>query len=431
MPRTREAEWSPAAALEALQHEGDDEMRLAIRRYLGGRQISDADGPEAIRRELGRLLSATPPRSRRGELATFLLDRPPEPPAWMDDDLVARGQKVFVDHGLEMATALFFTALPMAYAVEPAATVLWRLSDFAGNRNFVRRVAETGQLLIDVSALRGPDGFRPGGAAHGTCVGLRVLHGLVREVVTAQGSWPDEGEPLNQALLLSTLLDFTLTTWAALEKMGVSLTEDDMEAHLHLWSVVGYLMGIDHPDALPLDLDSAGELAVLMWDHNLVDNGEPATPEGRDLTAALVDGTRRFMPLGWGRAPQTLLHWLFRPVAAPDAGGTLAQQPWVLPTTMPDALAVPAPSPILLRLLDAWHELNCHVRDLPLVGRAVRWGTGRAGRLVIIGLADHHTPGRAPFQLPPELRRAWHLPARVPVVRTARRRARAAVRSVR
>ena len=93
--------------------------------------------------------------------------------------LIERGQQVFADYGLYQAAALFFASLPMAYATLDGAEVLARVSDLA-TQNLTRRVAETGQMLLDVMGLRGGHSLEPGAPGYMTAIGLRLMHACVR-----------------------------------------------------------------------------------------------------------------------------------------------------------------------------------------------------------------------------------------------------------
>ena len=107
------------------------------------------------------------------------------PPRWQPDPaLIERGQRVFADYGLYQASALFFASLPMAYATLDGAAVLARVSDLA-TQNLVRRVAETGQMLLDVMGLRGGHSLDPGAPGYMTAVGLRLMHACVRVLVAS------------------------------------------------------------------------------------------------------------------------------------------------------------------------------------------------------------------------------------------------------
>lgn len=340
-------------------------------------------------------------------------------PDWADDPaLLERGQQAFADYGLYQAVALFCVALPLAYADEPTSKVLAGVSDLA-TRNLTRRVAETGQMLIDVMGMREGGGLNPGQAGHATATGLRILHSFVRALVLERREalrYDDgaDGAPVNQELLLATLIDFSAVIWMAMERMGVRLSDADRAANLYVWSVFGHLMGIEVCRDGPLTLDDVGPL----MDHfgrRLAPN-----PQGRRLMAALLGEMEGFMFLGWRKLPRSLMHWLFE-----DAGHGLDRVPRILGVPRPAWWSVP-----LFRTARAAHR-----RDrLPDPLRPVaRWLLRRAGRQLMIGFADHHSGGQAPFQIPEEVARAWRIRTSPLVQRTraVRRGVRNTVRGAR
>ena len=81
-------------------------------------------------------------------------------PAWIDDAMVAQGQDVFREWSLDIVTSLFCASLPFAYAAAQGVEVLERISQLADPETVARRIAETGQMLLDVSE---PGALAPGG----------------------------------------------------------------------------------------------------------------------------------------------------------------------------------------------------------------------------------------------------------------------------
>jgi hypothetical protein len=219
MARTSQGMWEER--LEELRYQADPEMDELVHRYYQDHQELE-DVRSLVLQMLSELGEAK--RNPAGEPAT------------------AAGQAVFADRGLYQSAALFFASLPMAYASDDGgAAALVRVSDLATD-NLTRRVAETGQMLIDVMGVRGPDALQRGGVGYATAVGLRLLHACVRVILldpdteaNERAPWSAErfGPPVNQKLLLATLLDFTLVTWQAMERMGVGLDDQDREAHLY------------------------------------------------------------------------------------------------------------------------------------------------------------------------------------------------------
>jgi hypothetical protein len=338
------------------------------------------------------------------------------PPRWQPDAaLIERGQQVFADYGLYQAAALFFASLPMAYATLDGAAVLARVSDLA-TQNLVRRVAETGQMLLDVMGLRGGHSLDPGARGYMTAVGLRLMHACVRVLVADQPApdpWPaaEFGPPANQELMLGTLLDFTEVAWASMTRMGISLSEAEREANLHTWSFIGELMGVEACRDGPLSLGDVGQISIGM--NRLLGPSEA----GQRLMAALLGEMEDFMPLGWRKLPRSVVRWLFQ-----DAPGAVSQVPDML--HVPPAAWWSGPLQASLRAAntDSWL-----LGPLEPVTRAL---LRKLGRHVLISYSDRYSNGQPPFRVPPELARRWGIrntPARGKI-RKVRRGARHAAR---
>jgi hypothetical protein len=327
------------------------------------------------------------------------------PPPWnVDPQVIEHGQQVFANYGLYQASSLFFASLPMAYAAVAGAEVLARVSDLA-TQNLTRRVAETGQMLLDVMGLRGSHGLEPGSTGYATAIGLRLMHSCVRALILDPQDpdpWPSNyGPPVNQKLLLATLLDFTIVPWEAMERMGVTLTEADREANIHTWSFIGLLMGVEACRDGPLTLSDVTQISAAM-------NRELGSSEaGQRLMAALLSEMESFMPLGWRKLPRSVVRWIFDGAPAPV-------------NRVPGLLHVP-PAPLwsmpLLSSLRAANRDSWWLGPLAPLARAL---TRKVGRHVVIGYADRYSGGQAPFRMPDELARQWGIRT-TPAARRARR----------
>jgi hypothetical protein len=315
------------------------------------------------------------------------------PPRWNIDGMhMARGQEVFADYGLYQASALFFASLPMAYATVDGAEVLARVSDLA-TENLTRRVAETGQMLLDVMGLRGDHSLEPGATGYATAIGLRLMHASVRVLILDQQGpdrWPSEiyGPPVNQELMLGTLLDFTTVSWEAMARMGVVLSDAAREANLHTWSFIGLLMGVEACQDGPLSLGDVEQISAELT--RLLGPSEP----GQRLMMALLDEMEGFMPLGWRKLPRSVVRWLFQDAPGPVSG-------------VPDLLHVP-PAAWWSTPLQA--SLQAANRDSWLLGPMAPLAhvlIQKLGRHVLIGYADRYSSGQAPFRVPDALARRW------------------------
>jgi hypothetical protein len=87
------------------------------------------------------------------------------------------------------------------------------------------------------------------------------------------------------------------------DRTGVDYTPADAHDYLHLWSYVGYLLGVQ-PRFLPLDRASA---ETLMEHVRSVHFGP--SPAGEDLTGALLDQARGLLPRPLRGLPGTAIRW--------------------------------------------------------------------------------------------------------------------------
>ena len=361
------------------------------RRYLGD---PDADGPmAAFAPEL------TDPRALLKAVAGVMhsLDRPPgalgdwlaterDLPEWADRDLMRAGQQVFQRWGLQIGAVLFGSSLPWAYAAEHGVQSLARSSDLFG-RDVRLRIAETGQMLVDTCGLANANGasFDPDSQAYQTISGVRMLHAAVRRALPASPDWQHAwGLPINQEDLAGTLLTFTTIIFDGLPRLGVALRPEEEFAYLHLWSVIGHFLGVDH-SVIPRDLAAARALQTEIASTQLA-----PCEQGRRLMQALLAEMELSMPRGLKKVPRTFVHHLAGPQVC-------------------DILDVPAPAwwaPIL--------SLTAAVgrRVTPLPG--VRAFAGWPGRVIASAMfrmyIDAGLKGRRPrFRIEAEEAKRWRL----------------------
>ncbi|WP_043621957.1 oxygenase MpaB family protein [Nonomuraea candida] len=397
----------PEERFRQLRQQADPDIDKVVAEYLQAQPAGK--GPlelvKAVIAELGaakreaRAPSGEPPASEIFEALGFAADLP----EWGDDkELLARGQAVFSDYGLYQSAALFCKCLPMAYVEVSSAKVLAGVSGLA-THSLTRRVAETGQMLVDVMGLKAADSLLPGGPGHTTAFGLRILHSFVRALVNERhaGHWDTAryGPPVNQELLLATIFDFSVVTWEALESMGVRLTEEQRAAHLYTWSVFGHLMGVEVCRDGPLTLDDVEPVSRRLG--RLYESSD----EGRRLMARLLEEMESFMYLGWRKLPRSLVHWVFRDAAYGA-------------DRVPELLGVPKPAWWCTALFAAARAAHRRGRAAGPLDGVIRWLVRRAGRYIVIALIDRHSGGQAPFRIPPELARAWRIRQSAGAVRT-------------
>jgi len=150
---------------------------------------------------------------------------------------------------------------------------------------------------------------------------VRLMHALMRhllldpppidlgtpksmaEVLWAQ-TWDTKrlGKPINQEDEAFVLLTFSYIVIEGFEHLAIILTDEDKDAILHLWNVVGYIMGVN--EGLMAHTYEDATVLYALFRARLCG----ASEQGQRLTKALVDWINSLLP--------PFLRWF-------DAGGEL------------------------------------------------------------------------------------------------------------
>jgi ER-bound oxygenase mpaB/B'/Rubber oxygenase, catalytic domain len=204
-------------------------------------------------------------------------------PEWADPDKIKRGQQLFETWGLQISLCLFCASLPSAYAAAKGVKVLFLTARLDTDAR--RRVMETGQFLINVLAV---GSFEEHGKGFRTIQHVRLMHAAVRKLIEVRnvqqpGLWdPNWGIPINQEDLAGTMLSFSYVPVDPLRRLGVHVSAKDADAYLHLWNVIGHLLGL-HDDMRVLGIDDATALVETIRHRQFT-----ASLEGQHMTAALM-----------------------------------------------------------------------------------------------------------------------------------------------
>jgi hypothetical protein len=333
------------AALNALRFEGDDEADQVISTALAGVQ-----NPPKPRDLVAQLVQYGWGRedgvgaSERAFANRMLQVLGPDLPDWVEPEKIKRGQQFLERYAFAIAAALFNGSLPKSYTIGHGTKVLTATADLAsGNVN--RRIAETGQLLLDLMEVD-EHPLEPGTLAGDAARGVRLFHAAVRRMLETRG-WdpqlpapeaetpaaddsddgehggreelPPRGRPINQEDMIGTLVAFTVLVVDALDEMGIKVSKDDREAYVHLWQAVGWLLGIDYEglhraeDPPEGGLGTPPDLAQLRVIGRAIYRRNSATgPDGQVLTAALMQMMRDSWKKWWllHSVPSTTTRWL-------------------------------------------------------------------------------------------------------------------------
>ena len=326
------------------------------------------------------------------EIRAYLVETLPLPD-WADMGKIERGQQLFETWGLEIACCLFCASLPSAYAAAKGVQVLYLTARLATDPR--RRVMETGQFLIDVGNVGGLD---ENGKGRRAIQRVRLMHAAVRHLIKARneltpGMWhPDWGTPINQEDLAGTRMSFSYVFCEPMCRLGVRVPAEDVEAYLHLWNVIGHLLGV-RDELLVHDIADATALVDAIRRRQF-----EASPQGQELTRALLELMDELTPVHRldGTIPPLIRHLI---------GDETADLLLIPKSDLADHLGP-------LARLAKWffvHVLGQIERDLPRYQLASRMAAPFGRDLLDTGLKLERGGDRASFDMPEHLARKWDL----------------------
>lgn len=212
-------------------------------------------------------------------VVTTFLDDYHQLPTWANSAQMQRGMTFFQHHAKAISLILGCFSLPYCYLGANGAQVLW-LTERIKN-DTARRLQETGEWLF---CVMNPKNWSRGEAVVRT-LKIRLIHAASRWFALQTGRWDmDWGYPINQEDMAGTNLAFSYIVLRGLRQLGISVTEPDEEAYLHLVGIVGYLNGVAE-ELLPQNLREAFQL-----DRAIARRQFQASEAGIGLTNALLNG---------------------------------------------------------------------------------------------------------------------------------------------
>lgn len=195
-------------------------------------------------------------------------------PPWADHARITRAEQLFLEGGVMSCVLFFCASLPEVYAAPDIASLL----HVTGNLEQAteQRIRATSAMILSVlmpGGLSATDGagrskvfkarFVHAGMRHlflrGDAAVLAGQHTVVPPLPAPAGgagaspferAWhhgwdvASHGMPCNQEEQGYTLLTFGYVYLRSLRRLGLGLPPDDELAYLHLWNVVGSLLGI-------------------------------------------------------------------------------------------------------------------------------------------------------------------------------------------
>jgi hypothetical protein len=254
-------------------------------------------------------------------------------PEWVDTKRLERASQIWDENMLAIIGVLYAASLPSCYLIANGIPTLYDTGKL-GKREFIyQRIYETGLMLDAVmepkglhvfSDIPGPDG-RPArryvwGRGFIAARKVRLLHASMRCMLLfpellgerqahdspefaatslgalTSGRQPYDcaklGVPVNQEDLAYTLLTFGYTIPLGLKKWGCRLSDEDCEAFLHAWCLVGHIMGV-RDELLPDDVAAAKR-----YYEQVKSRQARASVQGPELTRVLEGFLANYLP-GW------------------------------------------------------------------------------------------------------------------------------------
>jgi hypothetical protein len=286
-------------------------------------------------------------------------------PDWVDDELLERGGQACRAFGLDTALVLTFGSLLGGYRTSAALEPLVRTGRLTGEET-LRRIGETTAWWRGVTA---PGGLKRDGDGWRLAVHVRVMHGLVNQMLEQDPTWDwaKRGVPINQYDQASTLGVFSTSFMLHVRLLGRRISRADSAAIMHLWSYVGWLMGVDE-EWLPRTERQGRRVLYRMLSHD-----PPPDASSTALAKALMGI--------YDQAPMSPLRRRF------ERERGLSVATWLLgPSAMRD-LELPARLPWYALFRVASNVFWSHiVGRLPggqavLINRSERWYAREIGRL--------------------------------------------------
>lgn len=213
-----------------------------------------------------------------------------ELPNWADSKKIELAQTIYYRHGPQISLILNFYALPLCYTCKNGAKVLAATGRLSGSNNDLgrvfRRLFETSKIVLDTMSK---DGLSPNGAGIVTAKKVRLYHAAIRYYLLNEKYNPhgwdveDLGEPINQEEMAGTLMSFSALVIDGLTQLGVKLTDEEKNAYIHTWNIVGHFLGVDS-NFYPENFKEGWELGVA-----IVNRNHHSSQDSLILTKSLIE----------------------------------------------------------------------------------------------------------------------------------------------
>ena len=260
--------------LSSKRTKGDSYADELIKDYF-----IDNNKKQMLRNWLSQLKQNTDLQSIPPEFNNYdFIARANELPAWAKPNQMKLGAEFFAKNSELIMNLLALLSLPYCYAAANGAMVLYqtnRMRDDVG-----KRLYETAEFVWEVMA---PNAFEKEGKGFASILKVRLMHAAARHYILKSDNWNLAlGYLVNQEDMAGTNLSFSFLVVRGLRKFGISVSYEEQSAFIHLWNVIGYLLGLDE-ELLP----NTGKDAFNLEEAIRLRQFKPSE-HGMELTSALL-----------------------------------------------------------------------------------------------------------------------------------------------
>lgn len=190
----------------------------------------------------------------------ILLNQMNSIPQWLDPHLISLGTDVSNRSGKSGLIVLRNYSLMLGY--QSAAINKPLIATGALHSGAVKRIADTTNFWY---AVTGKDALSPGNEGFLYCLRTRIVHSYSRIMIKEKLNWKlsEQGEPLNYWDMQATYIGFSLIYMQGLKKLGMLISDKEIESVYHLWKYIGYLIGI--PTTILPDNDVQAIENLYLW----------------------------------------------------------------------------------------------------------------------------------------------------------------------
>jgi squalene cyclase len=245
-----------AEQLQSMRQVADPDADEVVRSIYAGGEV------DAVRKMLGRLFASDEPvpTGLPAEVQAYF-EKWRQLPDGIDTGKLQLAGRLFTRAGWMVAASLFCSSLPQAYCAANGAHVL--IQSQRMTKHLRKRIFETAQFVFDVCD---EGAMEPQGRGIYAALKVRLMHAAIRHLIlTGPAPWDKAtlGLPINQEDMAGTLMTFSVVILDALPRLGIEVSDAEADAWLHLWQLVGHLLGVQR-DVVPNTVDEGEQLMDLI-----------------------------------------------------------------------------------------------------------------------------------------------------------------------